>query len=226
MKAISVYNFVRHFQIARSSTNRTDRFLMNSIAYDVAEKTGSIKDCVAINERRYDVSEAYIRASPPPSLDFGGLIMSQGVFLGVESNHLQLQPRHNVKQLLEYAGMANIQDAENCWRSSAEWGPCRALAKPSSDGITHMFPDHAMIGRIRAMLSFAVGADKIDTTWLNDLPPADTPTLHCVSWAAASATSARVLVAEVFEQQDCHSEAIRFASCAPHFAWPISSSAI
>jgi hypothetical protein len=43
------------------------------------------------------------------------------------------------------------------------------------------------------------------------LPPADATTLHCTCIATAFATTARVLIAEVFEQQGRHADAIRFA---------------
>jgi hypothetical protein len=64
---------------------------------------------------------------------------------------------------------------------------------------------------IRALLSFSVDARNVDLSWLDDLPPADATTLYDLATGAIAPTTARVLVAEVFEQQGRHADAIRFA---------------
>jgi hypothetical protein len=64
---------------------------------------------------------------------------------------------------------------------------------------------------IRALLSLSVDAPNVDLSWLDDLPPADATTLFDLSNSAIVPTTARVLVAEVFEQQGRHAEAIRIA---------------
>jgi hypothetical protein len=64
---------------------------------------------------------------------------------------------------------------------------------------------------MRAVLSFEVGACDVDLSWLDDLQPADAATLHCTIIVAYHSTTARVLVAGVFEQQGRHADAIRFA---------------
>jgi hypothetical protein len=56
-----------------------------------------------------------------------------------------------------------------------------------------------------------VAARTAELSWLDDLPPADATTLHCTAFSCMFATTPRVLVAEVFEQQGRHAEAIRFA---------------
>jgi hypothetical protein len=211
MKAISMYKFTRHFQIARSTGARFDLFCGAAIAHEVAEKTGNIEDCIAITERQQHGTEAYVHASPPPATDFCTTISSLGVFLGVEPHHMLLKPRQNVKQLLAYGGMANMEEAESCYCSSAEFAPVRAVARSSSDGLYHAFRAPAAVTCMRAVLSFALGVDTTDTSWLNDLPSADVPTLHCVGNSSIHPVTARVLVAEVLEQQARHADAIRFA---------------
>jgi hypothetical protein len=64
---------------------------------------------------------------------------------------------------------------------------------------------------IRAALNFSKAARTVELGWLDDLPSADTTTLHCTDTATVFAATPRVLVAEVFEQQGRHTEAIRFA---------------
>jgi hypothetical protein len=51
----------------------------------------------------------------------------------------------------------------------------------------------------------------LELSWLDDLPPADATTLYCTVISACFLTTPRMLVAEVFEQQGRHAEAIRFA---------------
>jgi hypothetical protein len=61
------------------------------------------------------------------------------------------------------------------------------------------------------LLSFSVDVRNADLSWLDDLPSADATTLYCLSSCVIIGTTARVLVAEVFEQQGRHADAIRFA---------------
>jgi hypothetical protein len=136
---------------------------------------------------------------------------SRGAFFGVEAHHQYLQPRQNITGLLKYAGIKSTQQAEEGYRASAEYAIPRAMAGSSADGLTHLFNEHALVALLRAVLSFAVGTCDVELNWLDDLPPADAPTLHCTCSFAIRPSTARVLVAEVFEQQGRHADAIRFA---------------
>jgi hypothetical protein len=114
-------------------------------------------------------------------------------------------------RLLEYAGINDTQQAEEGYRSSAEWTFFRKISKSSADGLSHTTPEHAMVAMIRALLSFSVDARNVDLSWLDDLLPADATTLYDISVYVTIPTTARVLVAEVFEQQGRPADAIRFA---------------
>jgi hypothetical protein len=214
MKALSVYAFDRHFQIARSTASRNDVFHTIPIEWHIAEKTGNIEDCAAMNERKYRAMGSYIRASPSPGNELGFFVFGRNAFVGIESHHAHLQPRQNIARLLAYAGMANVQEAEECWRSSAECRLLRAFLRSSSDGLYHSFHEHAMVGLMRGALTLATqstGTSTVDASWLDDLPPADASTLHCMNLFAIFPTSTRVLIAEVFEQQGRHTDAIEWA---------------
>jgi hypothetical protein len=63
---------------------------------------------------------------------------------------------------------------------------------------------------LHAVLSFSGGARDVDLSWLDNMPPADAITMHCTCLVAQFSTTARVLVAEVFEKQGRHADAIRF----------------
>jgi hypothetical protein len=211
MEAISFYEFNRHFQIARSTTFRNEVIMLIVLEWFVTEKTGNIQHCIEFNDRKYRAVESCMRAAPPAHLEVFNFIWSRASFLGVEAHHQHLQPRQNNAEVLRYAGINNTQQAEEGYRSSAESGILRAIASSSSDGLAHMFHEHAMVALTRAVLSFAVGTCDVELSWLDDLPPADVTTLHCTCLFAMQATTARVLVAEVFEQQGRHADAMRFA---------------
>jgi hypothetical protein len=138
-------------------------------------------------------------------------MMNRAAFVGVEAHHQHLQPRRDLSRFFEYAGISNIQEAEAGYRSSVEFGFFKNISKSSADGLAHLYPEHAMVSLVRAVLSFSVAARSVEMGWLNDLPPADATTLHCTCISAGFPTTPRVVVAEVFEQQGRHEEAIRFA---------------
>jgi hypothetical protein len=212
VEAFSFYKFDRHFQIARSTAWRVDSIIASILAqWFVAEKDGNIQHCIEINDRKYRAVESYMRAAPPPGMEIFACLFIQGAFVGVEAHHQHLQPRQNITGLLTYTGIDNTQQAEEGYRSSAETAIWRRVSSSSADGLTHLCHEHTMVALTRAVLSFAVGTCDVELSWLDDLPPADATTLHCTVFFTKDPTTARVLVAEVFEQQGRHAEAIRFA---------------
>jgi hypothetical protein len=211
MEAILVHTFDRHFQIVRTTIFRGDMLLTLAVEWSVAEKTGNIKHCIEINDRKYQTMESYMRAAPPPAMEVAWFLCARGSFVGVEAHHQHLQPRQNLLRLLEYAGITNTQQAEEGYRSCAEWAYVRTMSASSADGLHHMHPNHAVVAGIRALFSFSVRARNVDLSWLDDLPPADATTLHDVGMSKNSPVMARVLIAEVFEQQGRHADALRFA---------------
>jgi hypothetical protein len=208
MEAVSVHAFDRHFQIARTTSFRNDVTATIPIEWFVAEKTGKVQHCIDINDRKYQTMESYMRASPSPGMDVWLFLFCRSSFVGVEAYHRHLQPRQNILRLLEYAGINNTQQAEEGYRSSAEWAFPRSQSSSSADGLSHNNLEH--VAMIRALLSFAVDARNVDLSWLDDLPPADATTLHDLTTSTFTPTNLRVLVAEVFEQQGRHADAIRF----------------
>jgi tetratricopeptide (TPR) repeat protein len=209
MKAVLVHNFDRHFQIARSTAFRWDILLVLPHESWSTEKTGNVQDCIKMNDRKNRAMQSYMRADPPPAAEVYAFVAS-GDFVGVEAHHQHLQPRQNFSRFFEYAGINNVQQAEEGYRSSAQFIYHRSTSKASADGLAHIYHEHAVVSQLRAVLSFSVAAHSMELSWLDDLPPANATTLHCTASSAAYATTARVLVAEVFEQQGRHEEAIKF----------------
>jgi hypothetical protein len=212
MEAVSVHDFDRHFLLARTTYVRADGLLCwPAVGVSVVEKTGNVQHCIDINNQQYRTAESYMRAAPPPAQDFTFYILGRASFVGVEVHHQHLQPGQNTLRLLEYAGINNTQQAEEVYRSSAEWTFARTVSGSSADGLHQCWPEHALLAMIRAALSLSLDARNVDLSWLDELPSADAPTLYCISMFVVFHTTARVLVAEVFEQQGRHADAIRFA---------------
>jgi hypothetical protein len=211
MESISVYEFNRHFQIARTTAFRNDWTFTCGHEWDITEKSGNVQHCIESNDRKYRAVESYMRAAPSPFLEVFFSLWERAAFFGVEAHHQHLQPRQNIAGVLKYAGINNTQQAEEGYRSSAEGGTSRAIALSSADGLSHMLHEHMVVALLRAVLNFAVGTCDVELSWLDDLPPADATTLFDTLLAAMHPTTARVLVAEVFEQQGRHADAIRFA---------------
>jgi hypothetical protein len=75
-----------------------------------------------------------------------------------------------------------------------------------------MWPKPAVIATMQAILSLSMasmGKCDFDLSWLDDLPAADDPKLHCSMAAGFAFANTRVQVAEVLEWQGRHKEAIR-----------------
>jgi hypothetical protein len=210
-KAILIHDFNRHFQIVRSTGVRQDLTFMTQTEWFVAERTGNVQDCIDINDRKVRTMESYMRAAPPACHEVPHFLGGSGSFVGMEAHHQHLELRRDLSRFFEYAGISSTQQAEEGYRSSAEFTKVRSLSRSSADGLAHLYSEHVMVSMIRAVLSFSMAARTTELSWLDYLPPADATTLHCTSTSALHATTARVLVAEVFEQQGRHAEAIEFA---------------
>jgi hypothetical protein len=198
IKAISVYTFDRHFQIARATGFRLDGLLTWPYGWWLAEKTGNVQDCIEYNAQiNRGMDSSYMRAAPPPNYEIPFHLSCRGAFVGVEAHHQHMQPRRNLLRLFEYAGINNVQQAEEGYRSSAEFAFFHAISKSSADGLTHIYSEQAMDCLIRAELSFTeVAGTDVDLRWLDDLPPADATTLHCTGLVTMVTAMPRVLVAE------------------------------
>jgi hypothetical protein len=210
MEAVLVYEFDRHFQIARTTGFTMDFFLCEQSDWWATEKTGNVQDCIEINGRKIRAVESYIRAAPPISADFPLFLSGCVTYVGVEAHYQHLQPQRDLSRFFEFAGINNVQQAEEGYRSSVQLGYFRATAKSTADGLAHIYHEHYLVSMLRAVLSLSVAARTVELSWLDDLPPADATTLHCTSTSLLFPTTVRVLVAEVFEQQGRHAEAIRF----------------
>jgi hypothetical protein len=215
IETISVYDFDRHFQIARSTTFGGDLFVSGivQIGWHVAEKVGNVQHCIDINDRKYRAVESYMRAAPVagPLAEVSWILAGRSTFVGVEEHHQHLQPRQNNLRLFKHVGINNLEQAEEGYRSSPEYAVFRMLSQTKSDGLTHIFHEHALVAGLRAVLSFTGSTRDVKLNWLDDLPPADATTLHDTATSVAVMTTPRVLVAEVFEHQGRHADAILFA---------------
>jgi hypothetical protein len=176
----------------------------------VAEVQGDLGKYISAFEVQHQFALSYISASPPPNADFFLFTMQRVNFVGNETAHFdQLHPfRRHVRRFLKAAGCTKAQDCEAYYSSSPEWAYTRKGAQSASDGLRHRYPKHAMLASLCGLchLAFAEKSSEMlakqdaggaDTAWLDELPPAHTPTLHCTFTSIYNFTTARVLVAEV-----------------------------
>jgi hypothetical protein len=104
-------------------------------------------DCIDINNRKYQTMESYMRAAPSPGVEVAYFLFGRSTFVGVEAHYQYLQPRQNISRLLEYLGINinNTQQAEEVYRSSAEFRFMRTVSGSSDDGLSHNWPEHALV---------------------------------------------------------------------------------
>jgi hypothetical protein len=210
MDAVSVHDFDRIFQITRNTAFRMNMLVFYSVEWHVTEKTGNIHHCIGVNNEKHRFMESYMRAAPPTGQEIWGFFGGRCGFVGVETHHQHLQPRESITGLLKYTDIHNTQQAQEGYRSSAEYTFFRSIRSSSADGLTHIFHDDTAVSIIRALLSLSKDTRDMELSWLEDLPPADAPTLYCNCCFSVFPVTVRVLVAEVFEQQGRYADAIRF----------------
>jgi hypothetical protein len=149
MKAISIHNFDRHFQIARTTAFRFDTLFGGNYEWYVGEKTGNVQDSIDFNDVEIKYMESYMRAGPPPMCEVPFFLSNRAAFVGLETHNQHLQPRRDLlSRFYEYAGINTVQQTEEGYRSSAEYAYFRATSKSSVDGFSHIYPEHATVSMI------------------------------------------------------------------------------
>jgi hypothetical protein len=213
------YRFDRHFAISKAIGIRTECFVIFPVVQGAAEHCGDVQQLVQLFEKQRGAMREYFKRGVV-GLDIAYyLCLVAPSFTGLELN--VLHPFG--KELAELLGPCEGQctdpsDCEEWYVSSAQWSAHRARngeGASSKDGLHHMFLKLNMIATMQAMLSLSLasmGNCNFDLSWLDDLPAADDPKLQENMTAAYSFANIRVLIAEVFEWQGRHKEAIRCES--------------
>jgi hypothetical protein len=207
------YSFDRHHAIAKGIGGRVDLWLYYPVARAVAEYCGDVQQMVELYEKQLsDIGDCV--SSGVSEIEVSMYCMNAASScLGLE-----LESLHSFgKGFVALFGSWQCADPSECEASyeSAAWAGWKAVygrGVSSKDGLHHMFLKANIIRQNQAMLSLSlasVGTSSFDLRWLDGLPDSHDPKLLDCMAAHASFSNTRVTIAEVFEWQGRHKEAIR-----------------
>jgi hypothetical protein len=210
------YRFDRHFAISKTFGGRAENFLDFPFPQGAAEHCGDVQHMVQLFEKQLGAMREYFKRGVV-GVEIGFyLCFTAPSFTGLELNVLHPFGKELAGLLGSCEGRCtDPSDCEEWFGSSAQWSAHRSRngeGKSSKDGLHHMWPKPTIIATVQAILSLSLasmGNCNFDLSWLDDLPAADDPKLHCSLTAAYTFTNIRVLIAEVLEWQGRHKEAIR-----------------
>jgi hypothetical protein len=214
------YRFDRHFAISKATGSRAEYFVSFPFAQSVTEYCGDLQQMVQLFEKQLGVMrEYYKRGATGEEFAYYSLWAAPS-FTGLELNALHPFGKEQAGLLGSCEGQCtDPSDCEDWFKSSHQWSAHRAKVGEeweegiaSKDGAHHCWPKPSIIATVQAILSLSLasmGTCNFDVSWLDDLPAADDPKLHCSITAVYSFANTRVLVAEVLEWQGRHREAIR-----------------
>jgi hypothetical protein len=210
------YRFDRHFAISKSMGMRLEPFLGNPFVQGVAEYCGDVQHMVQLFEKQIGAMREYYKRRVSGDEVRNMLIWAAPSFTGLELNALHPFGKELAGLLRSCEGRcADPSDCAEWIESSQQWSAHRARhgeGITSKDGLHHMWLKPTTIAGVQAVLSLSLasmGNCNFDVSWLDDLPAADDPKLHCSGAAVFTFANARVLIAEVLEWQGRHKEAIR-----------------
>jgi hypothetical protein len=210
------YRFDRHFAISQAIGSRAEYFIFNPFPQGVAEHCGDVQQMVQLFEKQLGAMQEYYKRGVVGEEVQVHLLWAAPSFTGLELNALHPFGKELAGLLGSCEGRCTDPSGCEEWiESSNQWSAQRAKfgeGISSKDGLHHMFPKQSIIAAVQAVLSLSLasmGNCNFDLNWLDDLPAADDPKLHCGMIAGYGFTNVRVLVAEVFEWQGRHKEAIR-----------------
>jgi hypothetical protein len=205
------YSFDRHYAIGQDIGSMMDNYMAFACGQAVAEHCGDVQQMVQLFEKQRGAMREYVKSGVSGAEVGWYCITVPGSFVGLE-----LESLHSFgKALVALFGSWRCTDPSECkeWSESAAWAAWRyGEGLSSRDGLHHMMLKTTIISGLQAVLSLSlasVGAINFDLSWLDGLPAAGDSKLHdCISITLANP---RVLIAEVFEWQGRHKEAIRCA---------------
>jgi hypothetical protein len=210
------YRFDRHFVISKAVGTRFEYFVSFPFAQGVTEYCGDVQQMVQLFEKQLGVMREYYKRGITGDELAYYLLWAAPSFTGLELNALHPFGKEQAGLLRSCEGQGtNPSDCEEWIESSHQWSAHRARfgeGMSSKDGLHHAWPKPTTIASVQAVLSLSLasmGNCNFDVSWLDDLPAADDPKLHCSGAAVYSFANKRVLIAEVLEWQGRHKEAIR-----------------
>jgi hypothetical protein len=219
------YRFDRHFAISKAIGARVENFVCYPFPQGAAEHCGDVQQMVQLFEKQLGAMREYYKRGVVGEELAYHLGFAAPSLTGLELNALHPFGKEQAGLLGACEGRCtDPSDCEAWIESSHQWSVYRAKqgeGMSSKDGLHHMWPKPTIIASVQAVLSLSlasIGNCNFDVSWLDDLPAADDPKLHCSMAAATGFANARVLIAEVLEWQGRHKEAIRCENSTHLFA--------
>jgi hypothetical protein len=218
--ACTDYRYERHFSISQGIGLRYDTFLAYPCAQVVAEHCGDVQQMVQIFQPQLGGMRKFIESGVPGFELPSFLLYSSGSYTGLELEALHPFGKEVAKLLESCEGRyTDPSECKEWYESSAEFSAWRANksygeGRASKDGRHHTMTKSTTIAHIQAVLSLA-SMGNFELSWLDNLPAADSPNLHCMAVAMSRFVNTRVLIAEVLERQERHEEAIRCHTYIP-----------
>jgi hypothetical protein len=215
MEAVKGFSFERHFDIAQMvgaipSNTFSNYFRPN----DIAEKTGDLEKLVDSvgYKQKYDL--AYARSDHATDATGGNAVghfaMSCG-WVGMELQKFAPSFGNNTIRWFQAYEITTPPEAME-WFATALFGMMNTQRWSSSDGLHHKFhPDMLHNHWASVLVLAAADTSAFDMSYLDSLPPPDSPTLRCITCEVFISAQTRPLLAEVFERDGRHADAIAFA---------------
>jgi hypothetical protein len=207
------YRFSRHFMLSQGIGARCDIFISESYVQGLTEHTGNVQQMVALFQNQLGAMQEFTkRGVPGMELPFFWLNGSAS-FVGLELK--VLHPFGEEVAALRKLCEGGCTDPSGCegWLGSTDWSASLGSPSSSKDGLHHAALKATILSHVQAVLSLALASTStsdFDLSWLDGLPAADDVKLHDSMKVAFCFANTRVLIAEVFEWQGRHKEAIRF----------------
>jgi hypothetical protein len=215
MEAAKGFSFERHFDIAQMvGLTSTNVFLGFFRPNDIAEKTGDLEKLVDSVSYRQKYDLAYARsdhATDGLSNNERGPFVANGGWVGMELQKFAPSFGNNTTRWFQAFEITTPPEAME-WFATALFEGSRKMQWSSSDGLHHIHhPDLLHNAWASILVLAASDTSAFDMSYLDSLPPPDSPTLRCFACDMLTSGSTRPLLAEVFEGDGRHADAIAFA---------------
>jgi hypothetical protein len=215
MEAVKGFSFERHFDPAQMvGVQQYNAFLGYFRPNDNAEKTGDLEKLVdsVSCKQRYDLAFARSdHATDPATSNAAGPLSVNCGWVGMELQEFAPSFGSNTIRWFQAFEITTPPEAME-WFATALFGATHKGQWSSSDGLHYMFhPDMLHNHWTSVLVLAAADTSAFDMSYLDSLPPPDSSTLHCFGTDMYISATARPLLAEVFEGDGRHADAIAFA---------------
>jgi hypothetical protein len=215
MEAVKGFSFERHYDPAQMvGVNELNAFLTYFRPNDIAEKTGDLEKLVdsVSYKQKYDLAFARSDyATDATTANASGPFGSNCGWVGMELREFAPSFGNNTTRWFQAYEITTPPEAME-WFATALFKRTHKAQWSSSDGLHHMMHPEMLHNLFMSVLVLAAAdTSAFDMSYLDSLPPPDSPTLRCIHCDMNISATTRPLLAEVFERDGRHADAIAFA---------------